>query len=92
MPRGHYKDEINNIYGNMSPPELSYFTIAGHEYSNVVVDQRKDLKANYMKMVDALKEEMNKSHKAIYENGNEQLKETNETLQDLKMEVKENNT
>lgn len=43
-------------------------------------------------MVDVLKEEMNKSHKGIYEIGNEQLKETNETVQDLKMEVKENTT
>jgi hypothetical protein len=54
MPKGHFKNEITNVQDNVTLLELSYFTIAGHAYSNVVVGRAKDFKTNYMKMVESL--------------------------------------
>lgn len=34
MPRDQCKNTINNRQDNMSPPEYSYHTTAGQEYSN----------------------------------------------------------
>jgi hypothetical protein len=43
---------------------------AGTEHSNMAEGQERDLKTNYMKMVQVLKEEMTKSLKEIQENTN----------------------
>lgn len=43
----------------MSPPELSYHTTASPEYSNITETQENDLKTNFMKMIEVLKEKMN---------------------------------
>jgi hypothetical protein len=45
----------------MPPPEPSYFTTASSEYSKSTEAQEKDIKTNLMKMIEALKREMNKS-------------------------------
>lgn len=63
MPRLQYKNIISNSHDNMSPPEPSYSTRAGFDYSNVPESQQKDLKTNCMKMIESLKNEMNKSLK-----------------------------
>lgn len=52
----------------MSPPDLSYLTTASPEYSNTAEAQTKDVKSNYMKIIEFLKEEVNKSLKEIHEN------------------------
>jgi hypothetical protein len=46
----------------MSPPEPS---IAGPEYSNIPEAQEKDLKTSYIKRVEILEKEINKSLKEI---------------------------
>lgn len=45
----------------MSPPELSHLTTASPEYSNTAEEQTKDFKSNSMKIIEVLKEEVNKS-------------------------------
>jgi hypothetical protein len=41
----------------------------------------------FMNMTEVIKEKMNKSLKEIYGNINEQWKEMNKTMQDMKMEI-----
>lgn len=41
----------------MSPPESSYPTAGGPEYLNIVEIQAEDLKTNYKRMIEILKEE-----------------------------------
>jgi hypothetical protein len=41
---------------SLFPLELSYSTIWGPEYSNIAKHKGKDLKTNYMKMIEVLKE------------------------------------
>lgn len=45
----------------MSPPELSHLTTASPEYSNTAEEHAKDFKSNSMKIIEVLKEEVNKS-------------------------------
>lgn len=45
--------------------EPSYPTRAGPEYSSIAETQGKNLKTNYLKMIEVLKEEMNKSFNEI---------------------------
>ena len=40
----------------MAPPELSYPTTASPGYSNIAEVQQNDLKTNFMKMIEVLKE------------------------------------
>lgn len=49
----------------MSPLEPSYATRVGAEYSSILEAQEKDLKSNYVKMIEVYKEEMNKSLKKL---------------------------
>ena len=49
--------------------------------------KKKDLKSILMKMIEALKEEMSKSHREIQENTNKHVKDMNKTVQDLEMEI-----
>lgn len=44
----------------MSSPDPSYPTIASPKYSNTTEAQENDLETNLMKMIEVLKEEMNK--------------------------------
>ena len=53
----------------------------------IIVAQEKDLKTACMTRIETFKKEMNKSFKEIQENINEQCKEMNKTVEDLKMEV-----
>ena len=84
----------------MSPLKPGYPTTAGPEYSNTAATQENDLNTNFMKMIEVLKEEMNKPLKESQENTNNQRKlintfkkeqnswkEINKTVQDLKMET-----
>lgn len=47
----------------MTPSKPSYGTTASPGYSNIAEEQENYLKPNLMKMVDAFKEKINKSHK-----------------------------
>ena len=66
MTRGQLKN-INNIQGNIAQPESSCRTTASPGYSNTAEAQENDLKLNFLKAREALKEEMNKSFKEIKE-------------------------
>ena len=56
----------------MSPLQPSYLIITGPKYSNLAED--KDFKTVWMKMIEVLKEEMNKSLKEIQKSTNKQWK------------------
>lgn len=59
-----------NNQGNMLAQEPSYPTAERPEYCNTTEAQEKDLKRNFMKMIDILKEGVNKSLKEIVEKAN----------------------
>lgn len=54
---------INNNQDNLSPLEPNNLTTAAPEYFNISERQIKDLKASFMHMIQAHKEEINKSPK-----------------------------
>lgn len=51
----------------MVPPEPSYFMTVRFEYSSAAEAQEDDLKVNFMRMIEALKEEVKTSLKEIEE-------------------------
>lgn len=63
MPRQQCRNTINNNQDNLFPLEPNNLTTAAPEYFNVSEGQRKDLKASFMHMIEAHKEEINKSPK-----------------------------
>ena len=63
----------------MPPLEHSYSTIAGPEQ---LKPKERDLKNTYMKMIEVLKEEINKSLKEIQKNTNKQLKKVNKSFKE----------
>ena len=68
----------------MAPPEPSGPTIARHEHANTDEAEENDLKNNFMKMIEALKEEMKISLKEMEEKTKrkflEEIKKTGPTL------------
>ena len=60
MPKLQQKNTIGNSQSSMSSLQLSSPTTAGPNYSNIADTQEKDLKTNCMKMIEVLKEEMDK--------------------------------
>lgn len=69
------KDQCKNItkksQGNMALPEASYPTAASTAYPNTNEAQEDDLKPNHVNMIQAFKEEINKSfkeHRKIHSN------------------------
>ena len=71
-PRCHHKSTIINSQDNISPLEPSNSTKAGPEDYKIAEAHEKELKTAFMKMIEVLNEEMNKSLKEIYENTNKQ--------------------
>lgn len=68
MPKSLCNDTVNNIQGNVAPPELTYPMTARTEYSSAAEVQENDLKGNFMKMIEILKKRngkktLNKSRK-----------------------------
>jgi hypothetical protein len=70
----------------MAPPEPNNSTTPSPGYPNTAKTQD-DFISNFIKMIGAFKEEMNKSLKEIQENTIKQMKEMNKTVQDLKIEI-----
>lgn len=68
MSKGQFKNIINKSQRSMAAPESSQLTTASSGYSNAAEIQVNDLKTNFMKMIEALKEQMNKSLNKIQEN------------------------
>ena len=60
MTKGQCKNTVNNSQGNMAPSETIYPITASPEYSNTAETEENDLKINHMKMIEGLKEKMNK--------------------------------
>ena len=79
MTIGQCKNTVNISQGNMVPPEPSYPATGSPRHSNTVDTQENDFKLSLTKMIETLKEEMNKSFKEI--------QEMNKTVKDLKMEI-----
>lgn len=52
----------------MGAPESNYPNAASPEYPNTSESKVNDPKSNYMKMIEAFKEEINKSLNEIYKN------------------------
>jgi predicted nucleotide-binding protein (sugar kinase/HSP70/actin superfamily) len=59
----------------------SYSNIANSGYPNTTKTQENYLKSNFITVIEAFKEEMNKSLKQIEENKIKQVKEINKTVQ-----------
>jgi predicted nucleic acid-binding Zn-ribbon protein len=62
-------------------------TIANPRYTITPEKQNTDLKSLLMMMMEDYKKEINNSLKEIQENTSKQVKESNKTIQNLKMEV-----
>ena len=71
----------------MTSLEHSYPTTASPGYPSTAEAQENDLKSNLIKMIEAFKEEMNKSLKEIQENTIKQVKEMSKAVKDLKVEI-----
>jgi hypothetical protein len=69
----------------MTPSRSSSPTTASPANSNKTEVQENDPKSNLMKTIEDFKGEMNKFLKEIHENTNKEVKETNKTVQNLKM-------
>jgi hypothetical protein len=67
--------------------EHSYLTTATPGYPNTTQAQENDLKSNLIMIIDTFKEKINKSFKEIQQSTITQVKEMNDTIQDLKMEI-----
>lgn len=61
MPKYQYTNTINKSQGSMSPLDSIYLITGGSEYPRPAEAQQKYLNINYMKMIQVLKEKMNKS-------------------------------
>jgi hypothetical protein len=66
MAKGPQKNKINKSQGNMTPSEDSYHSVAITRYSNTTKVGENDIKHNFIKMIESIKEEINKSLKEIY--------------------------
>ena len=57
------------------------------DFMEAINNSLKEIQANTGKQVEAIKEETQKSLKDLQENTIKHVKETNKTIQDLKMEI-----
>lgn len=64
----------------MSPPEHSYFTTTNPEQSSTAEEPENDLTTNFMKMIEVIKEDMNKSLKKWEETIYKQMEEMVKSL------------
>ena len=65
MSKGQFKNIINKSQRSMAAPESSQLTTASSGYSNAAEIQVNDLKTNFIKIGEVLKEEINTSLKEI---------------------------
>lgn len=63
MPKDQCKNKIINSQGNKAPPEPSSPMTTRPEYSSTVAAQGNNLKNNFTKMIEVLKQEMKKKIK-----------------------------
>ena len=75
IAKGPQKDTINKGHSHMTPLEHTYMSVVSPGYPNTTKAQENDLKSNLIKMIEAFKEEMNKSLKEIQENTITQVKQ-----------------
>lgn len=68
MAKGPMTNTINKSKGNMKTPEHNYPTIENPEYPSTYKTQENDIKFNLIKVIEAFKAEINKSHKEIQKN------------------------
>ncbi|MGE9715022.1 RBD-like domain-containing protein, partial [Escherichia coli] len=101
MGRRQYKNTFNNRKINMIPPESRDYTPARHEHPNTDDGEENNLKNNFMKMIETLREEIKKSFREMEEKTNQKMqeikesqesqentiKQLKETVQDLKTEL-----
>lgn len=73
MGRQQYKNTFNSIKSNMAPTESSSSTTERPEHPNSDEAEENNLKNNFMKMIEALKEEMKISLKEIEESTNKKI-------------------
>lgn len=71
----------------MIPPMHSNPTTTNPGYPNTTETKESILKSDLIKMVEAFKEEVNKSLKDLQENTIKQVNKINKTVQDLKVEI-----
>lgn len=67
MTTGLFKNIVNKSKGNMPPPKHRYPKNASPVYHNTTVTQENDIKYNIIKMIEVIKEKINRSLKEIEE-------------------------
>lgn len=68
MPRGQHINIINNSQGNMVPQEPRYPITASPKCFKLAEAQQNGLKIYFMKMLEVIKEEMDKPLQKVQEN------------------------
>ena len=76
----------------MSPPEPSYRTAASPDYSNTTKAKENELKINFMKIIEVLKEEINKSLKENQRKQKQSLKAQTKGIQENKNQGEQTGT
>ncbi|EGW02308.1 Putative transposase element L1Md-A101/L1Md-A102/L1Md-A2 [Cricetulus griseus] len=80
MGRQHYKNTSTNRKMYMTPPESRDSTLARPEHHNADEAEENILKNYFMKMIEALKEDMRQSLKEMEEKTNQKMQEINKSL------------
>lgn len=63
MPKEQLKSTFNRTQRNMAPPDPSYPAITNPEYPNETEAKEEDQKSSLIEMIEAIKEDINKSLK-----------------------------
>lgn len=63
MGKGQCKNTIIKSLGNMAPPDPSYLAKESLGYSNIAEAQEDDHKSNLIKIIEAIKKEINLTKK-----------------------------
>lgn len=71
MGRHQYNNTFNNLKGSMVTPESSGLMTGRSEYPNPEEAEKNDLKYNFMKVIETLKEETKNSLKVMEEKTNQ---------------------
>ena len=90
MAKDQHKNKTNHFQGSMDASEYSISHYKHPEQSNITEAQETYRKSNLLKMIEASKEEMNKSFKEIQKNKIKQVEAFKEEMNKSLKEIEEN--
>lgn len=73
VAKGKHKNRTNKKHVSLTPPGWSYPATGSYGHTNTAEEQENGLEVRLVKMIDAFKEERNKSLKEIQENAVNQV-------------------